>query len=391
MTSTTCQPGLPYVLTRGDFPALLGAVRAQGYDLIGPTLRDRAIVYDHIDGAEDLPAGWTDRHGPGIYRIERRNDGALFGYTVGPHSWKQFLHPPQLNLWTATRVGDGFTVDADSEDPVRPMAFLGVRSCELHAIAVQDRVLIASDHSDKQYARRRQSIFTIAVQCTQAAETCFCTSMHTGPRATTGYDIALTELVDAERHLFVAEAGTDRGARMLEQAPIVPATGELIAAAHEANNVASRSMGRQLDTNGIKALLYRNAEHPRWDEVAARCLACGNCTMVCPTCFCTSVADATDLAGDHATRVRQWDSCFSADFSYLHGGAVRSSIKSRYRQWLTHKLASWQDQFGTSGCVGCGRCISWCPVGIDITEEVAAIRATDETRSGSVSQTEVTT
>jgi ferredoxin len=89
------------------------------------------------------------------------------------------------------------------------------------------------------------------------------------------------------------------------------------------------------------------------------------------------VDDVTDLAGEEATRVRRWESCFSLEHSYMNGGPVRSSAKARYRQWMTHKLASWIDQFGTSGCVGCGRCITWCPVAIDITEEAAAIRATD--------------
>jgi ferredoxin len=102
--------------------------------------------------------------------------------------------------------------------------------------------------------------------------------------------------------------------------------------------------------------------------------------MACPTCFCTTVDDVTDLTGSQAVRSRRWDSCFSMDFSYIHGGSVRSSGASRYRQWLTHKLASWQDQFGASGCVGCGRCITWCPVGIDLTEEVEAIRQDAERR-----------
>ena len=83
------------------------------------------------------------------------------------------------------------------------------------------------------------------------------------------------------------------------------------------------------------------------------------------------------LYGARAERWRKWDSCFTLDFSYIHGGSVRTSAAARYRQWLSHKLATWIDQFGSSGCVGCGRCITWCPVGIDITEEVAAIRASE--------------
>jgi sulfhydrogenase subunit beta (sulfur reductase) len=149
-----------------------------------------------------------------------------------------------------------------------------------------------------------------------------------------------------------------------------------VAAAEEITARTAASMGRELDTGGIRDLLYANFDHPRWDDVASRCLACGNCTMVCPTCFCFRIEDVTELAGTAAERHRSWDSCFAVDHSYLHGGPVRESNRARYRQWMTHKLATWIDQFGTSGCVGCGRCVTWCPVGIDITEEAAAIRAT---------------
>ena len=133
-------------------------------------------------------------------------------------------------------------------------------------------------------------------------------------------------------------------------------------------------MGRQLDTGGLRDLMGGSHAAARWDDVAARCLTCGNCTLACPTCFCTSVEDSSDLTGEHAERWELWDSCFDLDFSYLHGGSVRTSPKSRYRQWLTHKLGTWHDQFGSSGCVGCGRCIVWCPAGIDLTEEVKALR-----------------
>jgi Fe-S-cluster-containing hydrogenase component 2 len=137
---------------------------------------------------------------------------------------------------------------------------------------------------------------------------------------------------------------------------------------------AEAQIRRRLDTRGIRDLLLGNLEHERWDQVAGRCLSCANCTMVCPTCFCSSVQEVADLTGDTARREHVWGSCFNDEHPYMNSGAVRKSIKARYRQWLTHKLAGWIDQFGTSGCVGCGRCITWCPVGIDLTEEVAAIR-----------------
>jgi sulfhydrogenase subunit beta (sulfur reductase) len=138
---------------------------------------------------------------------------------------------------------------------------------------------------------------------------------------------------------------------------------------------AADRMGRTLETRGLAEALLRSLDHPRWDAAAERCLACGNCTLACPTCFCTTVEDTTDLTGAFAERTRRWDSCFTLDLSYIHGGPVRPSLRSRYRQWATHKLATWAGQFGTAGCVGCGRCITWCPAAIDLTEEVAAIAA----------------
>ena len=340
-------------------------------------MRDQAIVYDEINGAGDLPIGWTDEQEAGRYQLRRRDDDALFAYNVGPHSWKKFLQLPSLTLWKAHKTDSGFNLEAPDESTPR-LAFIGVRPCELKAIAVQDRVLTGGDHIDPDYARRRQHVFILAVQCTQAGNTCFCVSMQAGPRTDEGFDLAVTEIIDTDKHEFVIETGTDAGAEILAQIPHRQASEADWENAQDATKRTAEQMGRQMDTGGIKELLYRNAEHPRWDEVAARCLACANCTMVCPTCFCTAVEDVTDLAGETAERVRRWDSCFNSRYSYIHGGIVRRSTRSRYRQWLTHKLASWHDQFDSSGCVGCGRCIAWCPVGIDITEEVAAIRASDD-------------
>jgi formate hydrogenlyase subunit 6/NADH:ubiquinone oxidoreductase subunit I len=355
---------------------LLGSIRRRGFRLIGPTLRDGAIAYDDIASAADLPVGWTDEQAGGTYRLQRRDDDALFGYNVGPQSWKRNLFPPSSLLWRGRRDDEGAAVSAVPE-PTERLAFIGVRSCELHAIAIQDRVFMGGDHVDPIYAARRDGVFIVAVNCGQAGGTCFCVSMETGPKASSGFDLALTELLEDGAHRFLVEIGTDRGAKVMGEVVHQPAETEEIERGDRIIERTAASMGRRMDTEGIKGLLYGNFEHPRWDDVAGRCLACANCTMVCPTCFCFSVEDVTDLAGSEMERHRSWDSCFTMDHSFIHGGSVRVSNRSRYRQWMTHKLATWIDQFGTSGCVGCGRCITWCPVGIDITEEVAAIRASD--------------
>ncbi len=363
------------VIGREGLGTLLEALHRDGYEVLGPTVRDGAIVYARLAGVEDLPEGWTDSQEAGSYRLERRGDRALFGYAVGPHSWKQFLYPPIQRLWKAQKKGREVTITGGEKPADKKYAFIGVRACELHAMSIQDRVFLGGPYRDPGYEARRRKSFIVAVNCGQAAATCFCVSMKTGPKVESGYDLALTELLDGEHHEFVVEAGSKAGRAMLRRLPAAgPTAAQLTAAVAVARRTAEQ-MRRRLDTDGLKTLLQSNPEHPRWEAVAERCLSCGNCTMVCPTCFCTTVEDHSDLAGSTAERVRKWDSCFTMDFSYIHSGSVRKTASSRYRQWMTHKLASWHDQFGTSGCVGCGRCIAWCPVGIDITEEAAAIRA----------------
>jgi ferredoxin len=352
---------------------LVAALSARGYTVVGPTVRDGAIVYDELDSAAELPTGWTDVQDGGFYRLERRDDEARFGFAVGPTSWKRFLFPPRVQLWKARQDSDGLEVE-EQQVEAGPLAFIGVRACELAAIGIQDRVFLGGRYADRDYAARREGAFLVAVNCHEPGGTCFCVSMDTGPTARSGYDLVLTELLEGG-HRFLVEAGSERGEEILAELGGADATDDdRTAAAAQAEDAAGR-MGRQLDTRDIRDLLRDNLEHPRWDEVAGRCLTCGNCTMACPTCFCSAVEDANDLDGSVA-RSRVWDSCFSVDYSYIHGGAVRQTAKARYRQWLTHKLGTWHDQFDSSGCVGCGRCITWCPVAIDITEEVAAIRAT---------------
>ena len=364
------------IITAEGLQALLDTLQRRGYRVVGPTVRDQAIVYDDIASVAELPKGWSDEQNGGRYRLARRDDDAMFGYAVGPHSWKKFLHPPVLRLWQAERH-EGGTVVVPEPDPETRFAFVGVRACELHAIAIQDRVFLGGPHVDPHYKVRREGAFLVAVNCSHAGGTCFCVSMNTGPKADFGFDLALTEIAGARAHLFVLQVGTDEGGAVLADLPHRPATPEEVATADAIVARTAASMGREMRSDDVHELLLRNLEHPRWNDVAERCLTCGNCTMVCPTCFCTSVEDSSDLAGSETSRSRRWDSCFTMDFSYIHGGSVRASARSRYRQWMTHKLATWFDQFGTSGCVGCGRCITWCPVGIDITEEVRAIRESE--------------
>jgi ferredoxin len=363
------QPSTDLSITLDGLSGLVEVLGARGYRVVGPRLRDDAILYDDLSSADDLPAGWTEIHDPGRYRVQRRGDEARFGFTVGPHSWKQFLFPSRIRVWRAQRNGEV----EEEPPPERPFAFFGVRSCDLAAIGIQDRVLMGGRYVDHDYASRREGAFVVVVDCAEPGRLCFCDSMGTGPSAESGFDLALTELLDDE-HRFLVRIGSERGAEVMAEVPHAEADPADLGAARALVENARSSMGRTLDTEGLKEDILANLEHPRWDEVADRCLTCGNCTLVCPTCFCVGVEDTADLTGEALERTRVWNSCFSLDHAYVAGGSVRQSGRSRYRQWMTHKLATWHDQFGTSGCVGCGRCIAWCPVGIDITEEAAAVR-----------------
>jgi sulfhydrogenase subunit beta (sulfur reductase) len=354
---------------------LIESLQTRGYQVVGPQIRDSAIVYDTLERLEDLPVGWQDDQAPGRYRVAKNGASSVFGYAVGPHSWKKYLNPPEVRLTRAEGSGQEFRIlgNGGQRDGGKH-ALIGVRPCDLAAISIQDRVFMGDRFTEPEYAARRNGLFVVAVQCTRPSASCFCTSMNTGPLAKHGFDLALTEVTDGESPSFVVETGSEAGAEVLADLKPHKAAAKLVRQAEETVKSAAASISRRIDTRDIRELLYQNFEHARWDDVAARCLSCGNCTMACPTCFCSTVEDSSDVAGRQAERWRRWDSCFVQSFSYIHGGSVRMSARSRYRQWLTHKLAAWIDQFGTSGCVGCGRCITWCPVGIDITQEVAAIR-----------------
>lgn len=354
--------------------AAIAVLRRRGFDVFGPTLRDDVVTYGPIEAVADLPAGRGDEQSPAHYRSRARTDGALFGYAAPVQSAKPQFLPADEPLWTS-RPGPGGPVIERPAAERRPVAFVGLRSCDLAAVLQQDHILTQRTHADVAYAGRRAGAFLIAVTCSDPADTCFCASLGTGPSPGEGADVALTEVVGDGPHRFVATPGTPRGTELLDAVGAGPASDEDVAAAHRVERRAVTRMGRELRTDDLVGVLYASAESPHWDAVAERCLACTNCTLVCPTCFCTTIDDAGDLTGQTAERRRVWASCFTKDYSYIHGGSVRTSIQARYRQWITHKLATWQVQFGSVGCVGCGRCITWCPAGIDLTAEVATLRA----------------
>lgn len=369
-----------------EFDNLINKLKEKGYTTVGPTIQNGAIVYSEIDSSSDLPVGFTDTQKPGFYRLEKTAQNAFFNYVVGPQSWKKFLYPSIQKLFTAYYKNNKLEIEKPDQ-PKTQYAFIGVRACEINSIEIQDRVFFGGEYQNSNYKALRKNSLIIAVNCSKAEANCFCTSMGTGPEVKSGYDILLTEIINEKEHYFLIETGSEKGEEIVNELNSREANESELNRKNQVIQKTISQIKKHLDTENLKDILLKSLESPLWDEVAKRCLACGNCTMVCPTCFCMTVEDYTDLHKTKAERIQKWDSCFTLEFSYIHGGSVRVSIGSRYRQWLTHKLASWHEQFGTSGCVGCGRCITWCPVGIDITEEATKIKKVSQYQTTSMEET----
>jgi sulfhydrogenase subunit beta (sulfur reductase) len=370
-TNTMC------VIKPDQLGNLFAAIEEKGHVIVGPIVHEGAIVLKENISADDLPAGWSDVQEPGKYRLKKRPDKTIFGYANGPNSWKPFLYPPKSSLLKVRRSGTDFEVIEEKVEAPK-YAFIGVRPCELAAILIQDKILMDGEYKDPTYKERRENALICVVNCLNPGGTCFCASMKTGPKAESGFDLALTEVAEGDKHYFLVEVGSEKGGEILGAIKAAKAGEEEVKAADNLLAKAAGKMGRKLETADLKELLYRNYENPHWEDIAERCLNCGNCTNICPTCFCSTVLDYTDLTGSRSERVRTWYWCFSVEYAYIFGGSTRTTPRSRYRQWLTHKLGTWIDQFDTPGCVGCGRCITWCPVGIDITDEADKIRETEK-------------
>ena len=365
----TVAPG--WTMSPDDLAAMVAALCTEFDEVIAPVLVDGVIRMRPVDSVDELPQGTIDDQGPGSYRTTATGHPHRFSYVVGPDSLKAIVHPPRSPVWTMTRDEAGtVAVSITQPHPVR-RAVLGTRACDIAALHRLGRTQLDGPHPDPHHVAARDGLFLIGVDCSRPAPTCFCESTGTGPFIDGGVDLALTEVDGDDGVQYGLRAGSERGREFAESLGLTRAEpGEIADADRARRGVHTTTRSMPADT---PAIVLADLEHPQWDNVAERCLTCGNCTAVCPTCFCTDTDDQIGLDGNTARRDRVWDTCFSLEYSHLGSGPARSSPRSRYRQWLTHKLGTWHDQFGESGCVGCGRCITWCPVGIDLTAEVDAL------------------
>ncbi len=359
----------PALLAKEDLPELIAVLMA-GHDVIAPGYEDGSIVLTRITSVDAIATGYRDHQEPGHYSIEKVNDSSYFGYNNSMHSPKIFLHPSRLTLFSGQLQPNGDFTLAEEPGIPRRLAFFGIRPCDSFAVHVLDKTFLHDPNVDQPYRRRRDGSFLAVLNCTSPGNTCFCASMGTGPRAETGYDLRMTELTEG----FLIEAGSSRGHEIQGQLPVRPAPVTLAKESERTLAEAVHRMGRTLNTHNLPQILRGSLEHPHWDFMKTWCIGCTNCTIVCPTCFCNDTRDYIDLEFQHTSRERIWDSCFSWQFAEMHGVNTRPDLKHRYRHWVTHKLSYWVEQYGVFGCVGCGRCLTWCPVGIDITEVAATVR-----------------
>jgi len=356
-----------YFLPTEHLQRLFDQLKQAGYTVVAPQQVDGAIVYRETETASTLPQGVVDRQQPGQYRLETTPDPRYFGWSSGVQGVKSALFPPQELLWQSTRQADGQIQFSPLHAPQQPVALFGLRSCDLAAIRLMDKHFLRSGEEDPWYQQCRSHQLLIAVSCSHASESCFCASTATGPEPEQGFDLRLDELASG----FLIQAGSAVGNRLLLDLALESATELQIAEADESLGAVAASQKRAIASNDFRPHFLDKTESPIWEQIAERCLGCGNCTALCPTCFCHREEEVATLDLQQSSHQRVWDSCFSDEHSQLHGIPVRTGRRERYRQWMTHKLAGWHDQFGESGCVGCGRCITWCPVGIDLVQESA--------------------
>jgi len=357
-----------YVIGVEQLDTLFDRLRSLGYHVIAPKDEEGVIRLEPMESSKELARRVVTVQSPGKYSTKPSE--LVFSFTHGPDSPKRFLYPPKRKLWKMTKEGGNFELQ-DLACEGEKLAFFGIKPCDLASIDVLDRVLMRGDYMDEHYASTRKESALIVANCIEPSGTCFCASMGTGPKAKAGFDLALTELPRG----FLVDSGSKLGDELLSGLSKKEARQEDMDEADSRLKAAVKKMGRVLDTTNIKERLYSSFESPAYKEIAKRCLGCANCTSVCPTCFCAMYQDVPSLDGKMSEKQVTWDSCFTYQFAEVAGGHFRPELWARYRQWMTHKFAYWLDQFDTSGCVGCGRCITWCPVGIDVTESVKEAQA----------------
>ena len=273
---------------------------------------------------------------------------------------KDILFPNVEKMYRYKAAGDdSFIEEIQPED--RKKILFGIRPCDVRSIGSMDKVFLTKDYVDSYYAKRRDQVTIVSVGCVSPERTCFCDSMGLDPNDAPGADVMMNQVKDADKEGYVLRSYTEKGAALLELLKDLGSTEDLPYVQDTACTLRIRK-DPELDKK-----LAGMFEHPIWDKVTKGCIGCGTCTFICPTCYCFDIDH--ENYGAEGCKYRCWDSCMFSDYTRMAGGAnPRPTKKERLRNRYMHKLSYFNERYGETLCVGCGRCVAHCPSHLDISE-----------------------
>ncbi|MEW5899634.1 MAG: 4Fe-4S dicluster domain-containing protein, partial [Bacillota bacterium] len=333
-----------------EMPGFIGQLLKE-YLVIGPVAKEGSYVFTWIETPAEVCMEYDT--------------------TVLPP--KKMFHPPLQTMFSFN--GEGMTAAEEperrqigrelwgaeglrTEVPEKRALLFAVHPCDVNSFLILDRVY-GGEFADPYYLTHRENTLVIGLNCTEVRENCFCQSFETGPDLKEGYDLLLTDLGEE----YLIETGSAEGEEILAGLELSPAPRVLLLEKEKRLDEARRSFKKHLCQEGLEKVLQEKFYDHLWEELGEKCFGCGSCTTVCPTCFCYSVVDQLDLTLRNGWRERVWDSCLLLEYAAVAlGGNFRPERSARIKQRLYHKLAYFAEQFGTVGCVGCGRCITNCIV-----------------------------
>ena len=339
------------LMTQWDMAALVAALTKK-YTVYGPITREGNTSFQEISSWEDLD----------------------LDYVTTILSPRKYLHKPFETLFSFTEGGK--TVTEGTRDSSEKMQIIfGLHPCDVNAIRLLDKVFTGK-YEDPYYTGHRKNTLIVGLGCDQAQDTCFCTSFGSGPHLREGFDLLITQLGDR----YLVEPGTPDGEDLLKRLDIGRTMNSSTLTEYSRLKEAklekiANTIKKKINTTDLNKLLEVNTDHPIWTRLKEDCLACGACTISCPTCFCFNITDHLDLTLQNGERRRVWDSCMLLEFAEVALGAnFRNDLAARIKQRIYHKLYSFHFQHDDWGCVGCGRCVKFCIKKIDPREIIEELR-----------------
>jgi sulfhydrogenase subunit beta (sulfur reductase) len=292
----------------------------------------------------------------------------FFAYLNSKNAPKNVFFPHTETMMKYTRTPKGMVLSAE-ENKADAAVLFGVRPCDARSFALLDMLFDQDKYKDEYYINKRNNTTVIALACVQPPyATCFCTSVDGEPVDDKGADILLTDIGGN----YLVEFVTPKGEKLAKYFGDGKADAAADAKKKEVAEKAKQAISSKIPAHEVKPILDKNFEHPFWATVHGKCLACGTCTYMCPTCHCFDISD--EAKGSDGVRIRSWDSCMFPLFTKeTSGHNPRLSQKERWRQRVMHKFKYYVDNFGAIACVGCGRCVMSCPVNLDIRKVIEDI------------------